>query len=194
MKKFINIIYWIIAVLPYLVFLYIHNRVIPDSRFEFIIILLISLINFSILIFLHFIYKKNSLNNYYRYSIMFIVTVVNILILFGGRSFMFSVSIPKIISFLCGVVFLIFGISMPKIKYNKVIGIKTKWTLSNEKVWIETHKISGITWIGGGILAIINIFSNSLNMYLCILGISLLLVIIIPCLFSWLYWKKLKTL
>lgn len=193
MKNLINIGYWIIAILPYIAFGVSYDKLIRfENKVELVAVIFISIMNFFTLILLENIYKKNNVKYNYRYIIMIVITIINILVLFFVRNLIFNISIPKIVSFICGITFLTFGIYMPKINYNKVVGIKTKWTLNDQHVWKETHKLSGITWVLGGTIAIINIFSNSLNMYLCLLGISFILVIFIPLIFSWLYWKRLN--
>lgn len=56
-----------------------------------------------------------------------------------GFKINFNVTIPISISIL----FFYIGILLENAKRNWFIGIRTPWTLSNEKVWDKTHKIGG---------------------------------------------------
>jgi uncharacterized membrane protein len=56
---------------------------------------------------------------------------------------------------LVGLLFVIMGNYMGKIKSNWFIGIRTPWTLSSEEVWNKTHRFGGKIFIIGGILMMI---------------------------------------
>lgn len=51
-----------------------------------------------------------------------------------------------------GIMFIILGNYMAKIKMNWFVGIKTPWTLSSEEVWNKTHRVGGKAFILGGLL------------------------------------------
>lgn len=65
------------------------------------------------------------------------------------------INIGAIIVALIGVMFLLLGINMPKIKQNYTFGIKTPWTLRSEEVWDATHKMAGPFCTVAGILQIV---------------------------------------
>jgi uncharacterized membrane protein len=50
------------------------------------------------------------------------------------------------------------GILVENTKRNWFVGIRTPWTLSNEKVWNKTHKIGGKLFKIAGIIALLGIF------------------------------------
>ena len=47
--------------------------------------------------------------------------------------------------------FALLGNVMGKIRQNFYVGIRTPWTLSNERVWDESHRRAGRLWFFGGI-------------------------------------------
>jgi uncharacterized membrane protein len=47
--------------------------------------------------------------------------------------------------------FALLGNVMGKVRQNFYIGIRTPWTLSNERVWDESHRRAGRLWFFGGI-------------------------------------------
>ncbi len=57
--------------------------------------------------------------------------------------------------FLIGLLFIIMGNYMSKIKMNWFVGIRTPWTLTSETVWNKTHRFGGKAFIAGGILMMI---------------------------------------
>jgi len=57
-----------------------------------------------------------------------------------------------------GLLFIFAGIMMRKAKRNFFIGIRTPWTLSNDRVWDETHRIGSILFIISGVLALLGSF------------------------------------
>lgn len=50
-----------------------------------------------------------------------------------------------------GVLFLLIGNYMPRMQPNWFMGIRTPWTLSNERVWRETHRAGGRMFMLGGV-------------------------------------------
>jgi len=64
-----------------------------------------------------------------------------------------------------GVLFYYLGILCENAKRNWFIGIRTPWTLSNEKVWDKTHKIGGKLFKIAGLIALVGIFFKSLAVF-----------------------------
>lgn len=64
--------------------------------------------------------------------------------------------------FALGLIIIITGNYMPKFRRNGIAGIRTPWTISNDKVWYKTHRIGGKITVVAGILIIIMsmIFDN----------------------------------
>lgn len=98
---------------------------------------------------------------------------------------------PNYIIILIGLLYIILGNYFQTIKANYFIGIRTPWTLENETVWKETHKLGGKMWFVGGIVVILCslILSKGPNftLFLIITGI----ITIIPLVYSYLKFKSL---
>lgn len=54
-----------------------------------------------------------------------------------------------------GLLFLFVGFMLRKAKRNFFIGIRTPWTLSNDRVWDETHRLGSILFMASGVLAFV---------------------------------------
>lgn len=53
-----------------------------------------------------------------------------------------------------GVLFILLGNYMPRVKSNWWMGIRTPWTLESESVWRATHRLAGFTFVTGGLIAV----------------------------------------
>ena len=100
-----------------------------------------------------------------------------------------SLSIGKIVPALIGVLFIVIGNYMGKIRSNFMLGIKTPWTLSSELSWNKTHRLGGRLFILSGFLIIISSFMLSGTARMIILLISVFGTVIISFIYSYLIWK-----
>ncbi len=79
------------------------------------------------------------------YSIFKLVILSFFFILFIATTLYnlgYNMNIGKLISFLVGVMMIVLGNYMDKIKRNWFVGIKNPWTLSSESVWNKTHRFA----------------------------------------------------
>lgn len=89
-------------------------------------------------------------------------------------------------SIFIGIVLIVIGNYLPKVKPNYYLGIKLPWTYASEENWNKTHRLGGKVWVIGGILFMLNAF-------LKIKGAEIVLLfamILIPTIYSYLYSKK----
>jgi uncharacterized membrane protein len=100
-----------------------------------------------------------------------------------------SFDIGKMMMVVLFLFFAALGNLMGRIKQNFFMGIRTPWTLADERVWDRTHREAGILWLVGGLLGAV-ISALGIPM---VAGISLLLVIALtPVVRSFLIYKKLN--
>ena len=57
-----------------------------------------------------------------------------------------------------GLILIILGNYMPKMRQNRFMGVRTPWTLRDEQVWDRTHNLSGPLFMLGGAAMIIATF------------------------------------
>lgn len=106
--------------------------------------------------------KLNKMGDKFQSLKLLMTTLMSILALFIIYSTKEqSFSNPNYVIIIIGVLYVILGNYFKTIKPNYFIGIKTPWTLENEYVWKETHRLGGILWFIGGFLVIV--FSLILN-------------------------------
>ena len=100
-------------------------------------------------------------------------------------------------SIICVSTFLIIiGNLMGKLKRNSLLGVRTKWTLANDTVWLKTQRFSGYALVAVGIFSIIcSVISMFIeSTVLGIFGFIILIVIasVIMCVYSYVTYKKLN--
>ena len=57
-----------------------------------------------------------------------------------------------------GILFIVLGYYMPRVRHNYMLGIRTPWTLYSEDVWNKTHKASKNWFMGIGLSFLVCMF------------------------------------
>jgi uncharacterized membrane protein len=87
-----------------------------------------------------------------------------------------------------GLLFFYIGIFCEHAKMNWFIGIRTPWTLSNEKVWEKTHRLGGKLFKLAGGVAIIGVFFGKLAF--AFVMVPVLMVAIYTVVYSYFAYQK----
>lgn len=96
-----------------------------------------------------------------------------------------------LITVVLGLLMIVLGNYMPKLPHNWFVGIKTPWTLSDERVWRKTHRVFGLIMMVWGILIILSAFVFPfLLMYIIIAGV--LVIVFGAFIYSYVEFAKLK--
>jgi uncharacterized membrane protein len=100
----------------------------------------------------------------------------------------FDMSVTKLVTFLVGLMFVIFGLILKDVKQNWFIGIRTPWTLSSKTVWEKTHQFGAKVFMTAGLLFLISGFvTEGLAIAMFVVILALVLSIIF---YSYLIYKK----
>ena len=86
-------------------------------------------------------------------------------------------------SALLGLIFVMMGNYMPKLKVNHTVGIRLPWTLQSEDNWHKTHRLAGKLWVLGGLILLIEAGLQFAVPY--VMGIIILAIVLIPILYSY---------
>lgn len=104
-------------------------------------------------------------------------------------SFGHPVSMNLVVLLVTGIVFLVIGNYMGKIRPNWFFGVRTPWTLSSKLSWTKTHQAAGRVFVGIGLVTLVAAFlpgAWSVGVFLtALIGASLGLV---P--YSYLVWRR----
>ena len=122
--------------------------------------------------------------------IVWLIPVISLLVVVScyGGALGWNINISKYAVAGSGILFIIIGNYLPKCKQNYTMGIKLPWTLDNEENWNKTHRLAGFLWVVGGLLITLNAFVGSEWIFLAIV----LVMVLVPTVYSYLYFKKNK--
>ncbi len=91
-----------------------------------------------------------------------------------------------------GLLFAVIGNYLPNLKPNYFAGLRLPWTLENPGNWRKTHALAGKLWFAGGLLlAIFCIFLSAKAAMIFFFGVMLVLILI-PCIYSYRYYRHQK--
>lgn len=73
-----------------------------------------------------------------------------------GHALGWPVRIDTIIPLAIGLLMIGIGNYLPRIRSNWFMGIRTPWTLDNERVWRATHRVGGRTMVAAGVVMMLS--------------------------------------
>ena len=102
-----------------------------------------------------------------------------------------AIRMPTVIGSGAGLLLMVLGNLMTKLRPNWFYGIRTRWTLESRDVWIKTHRLGGRLMMAGGVCILI--FGLLLPMKLFILCVVLpaaAVMSIVPIVYSYIVWNR----
>jgi uncharacterized membrane protein len=112
---------------------------------------------------------------------------IHIAVIFSGLGY--HVHMDWIANIGLGLLFMILGNYLPKVKANYFIGIRTPWTLANETVWAKTHRFGGKVFFIGGVMLIVSAFVTSTFRVFLLIS-SIVFIAVVPMVYSYFVYKK----
>lgn len=101
----------------------------------------------------------------------------------------YSVSIPKIVGFTVGLLFVLLGNGLGKVKQNYFVGFRLPWTLNNEDNWNKTHRLAGKSMVAAGLIGMISSLLIPGISFVFLIG-GVLMAVTIPTYYSYDLYKK----
>lgn len=140
--------------------------------------------------------KKNyeKFGKYYDLFALMMVIFLNVIesIILVESFFPETIAVSKLVIILIGILFVILGNMMPKIKSNFYMGIKTPWTLSNTDIWNKTQRLGGRMMFATGVVSIISGICFSEVVSFIILMASVVFTVLIPVVMSYVWYRRLE--
>ncbi|HUH27878.1 SdpI family protein [Gelidibacter sp.] len=119
-----------------------------------------------------------------------LMSILALFILYSAKNQ--SVDNPNYMVLLIGVLYIILGNYFKTIKPNYFIGIRTPWTLENETVWKDTHRLGGKMWFIGGIIVVLSSLMLDHKQNFTLFLIITTILALVPVLYSYIRFKKEK--
>lgn len=132
--------------------------------------------------------KRKNIDDKFMGLILWIVPVCSLFccLTIYARALDYPVDVAMIGNILVGVIFIVIGNYMHKIKQNFTVGIKIPWTLYSEENWNRTHRLSAWLWIFSGIIFMIGgVFKLGMIQF-----VSVASAVVIPVGYSFILFKK----
>jgi uncharacterized membrane protein len=90
--------------------------------------------------------------------------LLNLLVLFTavlevatlGFALGWPVDVDRVVLAAVGLLLVGIGNYLPRIRSNWFIGIRTPWTMDNERVWRATHRVGGRAFVAAGLLLVLS--------------------------------------
>ncbi len=134
------------------------------------------------------VFKENINEFYAKHGIGF--KTIMLLFFFGIFFVTLSTSLGKPVDMKLfifpgiAILFFYIGMILPNIKRNFFIGIRTPWTLANDKVWEKTHRVGGKVFQLMALIFLAGVFIHENLLWIIILPMLLMVVF----LFAYSYW------
>lgn len=134
--------------------------------------------------------KRKNVNPVLRTVMLWFCPAVSLLggALTLGTGLGYEMHVGTVAPVFVGLLFLILGNYLPKLRRNRTMGIKLPWTLQSEENWTRTHRLSGFLWVLCGLvmipLSLLRLWSGWL------FGALLAVMVLIPAVYSYALHRK----
>ena len=115
------------------------------------------------------------------------MSVIAILIILEARGL--NVRINEMVIAGTGLLFVIIGKYLGKVRKNFFIGIRTPWTLASDEVWNQTHRIGGRLFMLSGVVIWIGAFSGVPLIWTVGVAVGLVLI---PIVYSYFLYRRIE--
>lgn len=93
-----------------------------------------------------------------------------------------SIDMYGLIFAMTGVVMIIIGNIMPKLRMNSVSGLRTVWSMKNETTWKKSQRFGGISLMTAGtLILVVSCFVRGIACAVCALGILTVVLAVDVC-------------
>lgn len=123
--------------------------------------------------------------------------LINLLVLFFaviqvatyGYGLGWPVQVDRVVLAAVGLLFVGLGNYLPRIRSNWHMGIRTPWTLDNERVWRATHRVGGRAFVGAGLaMALAALLPDPARMWLA--GLAIAVAVVLPLAYSYVAYRR----
>jgi uncharacterized membrane protein len=118
-------------------------------------------------------------------GLLAVVDVVSIAAALGA-----TIDTTMVVLVSVGILFIVIGNYMPKVRSNYLMGIRTPWTLTSELSWTRTHRLGGRLFVLEGIAyVLVGLLRPPPEILLVVLLGGVLLMLVVVFAYSYVVWK-----
>ena len=123
--------------------------------------------------------------------------VVNVILLFMawieavtlGAALGWEVDTGRAVLGGAGVLLVVIGNYLPRIRSNFFFGIRTPWTLTSERVWRETHRVGGRAFVAAGVVMVLASLAPAPFADVAAMT-AVATAVVVPIAYSYLAWRR----
>ena len=120
-------------------------------------------------------------------AVMTLIVVMHVAMLGVGAGW--PVPMERMTPLLVGALFVVIGNVLPRARSNWLFGIRTPWTLSNDRVWERTHRLGGLLFVVAGVLLSLSaLVLPASSLPLIIVGV--VVAAVVPVVYSYFAWRQ----
>lgn len=121
------------------------------------------------------------------YGVLFFMLALHVATMLNVAGYDFNVgyvAAPTV-----GLMFIILGNYMGKIRRNYMFGVRTPWTLASELSWNKTHRFAGKLFVLAGIIILVTALWNPEWAFYALIG-SIVTILVLAMAYSYWIWKN----
>lgn len=126
-----------------------------------------------------------SVYNLLMLAVQGVMLFIGLSMLLAGAGYV--VPMPTIAALALGVLFMVLGNYMGKLRKNFFVGIRTPWTLASDAVWERTHRLGGRVFVLAGLLLVVGAMAGA---PLWIVVSVVVAAALIPCVYSYVIYRQ----
>ena len=107
-----------------------------------------------------------------------------------GTALGFNLPMERLLSVGTGILFIILGNTLPRARPTWMFGIRTPWTLSNDRVWERTHRVGGYLMFAAGVVILISAFLPAGSLSIGLLIGSVVVASLGSVIYSYVAWRQ----
>lgn len=101
-----------------------------------------------------------------------------------------KVDVSLVVLGLVGVMFIVIGNFLPKIRSNFVMGVRTPWTLTSDLAWNKTHRLAGRLFMVLGAAMILGAFLDQMVLMIWLVLGGSIGILLVALVYSYVVWRS----
>ncbi|HVB63895.1 MAG TPA: SdpI family protein [Nitrolancea sp.] len=123
-----------------------------------------------------------------RYAVLVMMAAIYGISLMAIKGVGFDMT--RVILGIIGLLFIVLGNVMGKVRPNWFVGVRTPWTLSSKRSWVRTHRLAGWLFTLAGLIFLalvpVNVSKALPVIIFCVVGV----VAVVPIVYSYIEWRN----
>ncbi len=101
-----------------------------------------------------------------------------------------AVNIGRLVCGVIGLLWVLIGNLLGKLRSNFFVGVRTPWTLSSELAWDKTHRLAGKLFVGVGLLSVLSALLANEWLMVGVLVFGTLTAVLVTVVYSFWIWRQ----